>query len=193
MSIQPTPNSKLPMDLSKSIHAHWRLFLFEGIVLVVLGLAAVVIPPLAGIATTIFLGWLLLIAGFVGLLSTFNARSAPGYLWSLLSALVAMVAGGVLLWYPLQGLITLTYVLIGYLLADGLLTIILAISHRRELSGRWEWMLVNGVVDFILAGIIFAALPGALTWALGLIVGIDLIFGGTALIGMALSARKMAS
>lgn len=192
MSVQPT-NAKLAMDLSKSIHAHRGLFLFEGIVLVVLGLAAVVIPPLAGIATTIFLGWLLLIAGFVGLLSTFKARSAPGYWWSLLSALVAIVAGGILLWYPLQGLITLTYVLIGYLLADGLLTIVLAISHRRELSGRWEWMLANGVVDFILAGIIFAALPGAFAWALGLIVGIDLIFGGTALIAMALSARKAAS
>lgn len=193
MSVQPTPNSKLAMGLSKSIHAHWGLFLFEGIVLVVLGLAAVVIPPLAGIATTIFLGWLLLIAGFVGLLSTFKSRSAPGYWWSLLSALVAIVAGGIFLWYPIQGLITLTYVLIGYLLADGLLTIILAISHRRELSRRWEWMLVNGIVDFILAGIIFAALPGAFAWALGLIVGIDLIFGGTALIGMSLSARKAVS
>jgi len=186
MAFQPTPNSKL----ATALHAHWRLFLFEGILLVVLGLAAVFIPPLAGIATTIFVGWLLLIAGFVGALSTFKARSAPGYWWSLLSSLVAIVAGGMLLWYPLQGLITLTYVLIGYLLADGILTIILAISHRRELSGRWEWMLVNGVVDFILAGIIFAALPGAFTWALGLIVGIDFIFGGTALIGMALSARS---
>lgn len=108
----------------------------------------------------------------------------------MLSALVALVAGGVLLWYPIQGLVTLTYVLIGYLLADGVVTIALAISHRRELSERWEWMLVNGVVDFILAGIIFAALPGAFAWALGLIIGIDLIFGGTALIGMALTARK---
>ena len=189
-SAQPSSNSKFQAVLAKSIHAHWRVYLFEGILLVVLGLAAVVVPPLAGVAVTIFLGWLLLIAGFVGLLSTFKAGSAPGYVWSLLSALVALFAGGMLLWSPLQGLVTLTYVLIGYLLADGLFTIILAVSHRRELSGRWEWMLANGVVDFILAGIIFAALPGAFGWALGLVVGIDLIFGGTALIGMALSARE---
>lgn len=188
-SVQPSPNSQYQAVLTKSLHAHWRMFLFEGILLVILGLAAVVIPPLAGIATTIFLGWLLLIAGVVGLLSTFRTKSAPGYGWSLLSALVALVAGGLLLWYPVQGLVTLTYVLIGYLIADGIVTIALAVSHRRELSGRWEWMLVNGVVDFILAGIIFAALPGAFGWALGLIVGIDLIFGGTALIGMALTAR----
>jgi uncharacterized membrane protein HdeD (DUF308 family) len=188
--VQPTPGANVAAALSKSLHGHWRLFLFEGILLVVLGLAAVVIPPLAGIATTIFLGWLLLIAGFAGLLSTFKAQQAPGFWWSLLSALVALVAGGMLLWSPVRGLVALTYVLIGYLVADGLLTIILAISHRRELSGRWEWILVNGVVDFILAGIIFAALPGAFAWALGLIIGIDLLFGGTSLIAMALSARK---
>ena len=190
MLIQPTPNSELATTLSKSIHSHWHVYLFEGILLLVLGLAAIVVPPLAGIATTIVLGWLLLIAGFVGLLSTFKGQSAPGYWWALLSALVALVAGGMLLWYPVQGLVTLTYVLIGYLLADGVFTIILAISHRRELSRRWEWMVVNGVIDFVLAGIIFDALPGAFTWALGLIIGIDLIFGGTALIGMALAARK---
>lgn len=189
-SVQSSPNSQAQAALTKSLHEHWRLFLFEGILLVVLGLAAVVVPPLGGIATTIFLGWLLLIAGVAGLFSTLKAKSAPGKGWSLLSALVALVAGGVLLWYPIQGLVTLTYVLIGYLLADGVVTIALAISHRRELSERWEWMLVNGVVDFILAGIIFAALPGAFAWALGLIIGIDLIFGGTALIGMALTARK---
>lgn len=185
-SVQPSFDQSV---LTKSLHDHWRLFLAEGILLVVLGLAAVVVPPLGGIATTIFLGWLLLIAGVAGLFSTFRAASAPGKAWSLLSAVVALIAGAVLLWYPIQGLVTLTYVLIGYLLADGVVTIALAISHRRELSGRWEWMLFNGVVDFILAGIIFAALPQAFGWALGLIVGIDLIFGGTALIGMALTAR----
>jgi hypothetical protein len=96
-----------------------------------------------------------------------------------------------LIWNPLRGIVTLTltYVLIAYLLVDGIVTIILAINHRQELSGRWEWMLVNGIVDFILAGIIFAALPEAFTWALGVIIGIDLIFGGTAMIGIAVAAR----
>jgi uncharacterized membrane protein HdeD (DUF308 family) len=183
-------NSPDLTGLTKSLHHHWRMFLVEGIILLVLGFAAIVLPPLAGIATTIILGWLFLIGGIVGLVSTFGARHAPGFVWALLSALIAIIAGGVLLWNPLEGLITLTYVLIAFFIADGILMIVLALSHRRALSGRWEWMLVNGIIDLVLAAVIIAGLPGALLWALGLLVGIDLVFGGSSMIAMALAARR---
>lgn len=186
--IQPMAGS--PASLTHRMHDHWGLFLAEGIALCLLGLAAILVPPLAGLAATIFLGWLFLLAGVVGLLATLRARSAPGFAWSLLSAVVALVAGGVLLWNPLQGLVTLTYVLIAFFIVDGLLIIVLAIAHRREMSGRWEWMLANGVIDLILAAIIISGLPGTLAWALGLLLGIDLVFGGASLIGMALDARN---
>jgi len=189
-SMQPLSNPDLATALKRSIHDHWRTFLIEGIILVVLGLAAIVVPPIAGLATTIFIGWVLFVGGVVGLIATYWARHMPGNWWSLLSALVALFAGGVLLWYPLQGLVTLTYVMIAYFIADGVLTIILAIEHRRQLAGRWEWMALSGVVNLILAGIIIAALPGSFEWAIGLLVGIDLVFGGTSLIGMALAARS---
>jgi uncharacterized membrane protein HdeD (DUF308 family) len=186
----PSGGLGLNETLKKSAHDHWRMFLLEGIILLVLGTAAIVLPPLAGVATTIVLGWLFLIGGIVGLISTFGARQAPGFAWSLLSALVAVIAGGVLLWNPVQGLITLTYVLIAYFIVDGVLIIALAISHRRALSGRWEWMLINGIIDLVLAAVIISGLPGSLLWALGLLVGIDLVFGGWSLIVMALAARK---
>jgi uncharacterized membrane protein HdeD (DUF308 family) len=111
-----------------------------------------------------------------------------------------LMAGTVLLWNPLQSLVTLpsglvilTYVLIAYFIVDGILMIILAIAHRRELSGKWEWILINGVIDLILAGIIISGLPGTLFWALGLLVGIDMVFGGASLIAIALEARKEAA
>ncbi len=169
---------------------YWRLFLAEGIALSILGLAAIIVPLIAGLFATVLLGWLFVIAGIVGLVATLRARQAPGFEWSLLSALVAVIAGGVLLWNPLQGLVTLTYVLTAFFIVDGILIIILAIAHRRELSGKWEWMMVNGVIDLILAGIIIAALPGTLVWAFGLFVGIDMMFGGASLIAMALEACK---
>ena len=187
---QPSASSSLSAALTKSIHDHWRLFLAEGIVLSVLGFAAIVVPPIAGLLTTLFLGWLFLIAGVVGLVATLRARQAPGFGWSLLSALVAVIAGAVLLWNPLQGLVTLTYVLIAFFIVDGILIIGLAIAHRRQLSGKWEWMMVNGVIDLVLAGIVISGLPGTLVWALGLLVGIDMVFGGASLIAMALEARK---
>jgi uncharacterized membrane protein HdeD (DUF308 family) len=184
--------SKVSGALHQTLHEHWRLFLEEGIILTVLGIAAMLLPVLAGLATTIFLGWLFLIAGFVGLLFTFRAKGAPGFGWSLLSALVALAAGALLLWNPLRGLVTLTYVLVAFFIFDGILIILLALAHRRELSRRWEWMLVNGIIDLVLAGIVISGMPGTLVWALGLIVGIDMIFGGASLVAMALEARKEA-
>jgi uncharacterized membrane protein HdeD (DUF308 family) len=87
----------------------------------------------------------------------------------------------------------LTYVLVGFFIIDGFLTIMLAISHRRSLSGRWEWLMVNGVIDLFLAGVILSGVPGTLIWALGLIVGIDMVLGGASLIAMAIQARRVAS
>jgi uncharacterized membrane protein HdeD (DUF308 family) len=184
---------QLGATLKKSISDHWRLFLAEGIVLVVLGLAAIVIPPIAGLATTIIIGWLFVIGGAVGIVATSGAHRAPGFGWSLFSAIVALIAGMVLLWNPWQGLATLTYVLIAFFLIDGILIIVLALEHRRELTGRWEWMMIGGIMDLVLALIIISGLPGSLAWALGLLVGIDLVWGGMSLIAMALAARGEAA
>jgi uncharacterized membrane protein HdeD (DUF308 family) len=187
---QLTNPAGIEAAFKKSLADHWRLFLAEGVVLVLLGVAAIIVPPLAGLATTIILGWLFLIGGIVGLVATFGAHQAPGYGWSLLSAVVAIIAGLVLLWNPWQGLATLTYVLIAFFLIDGILIVVLALQHRRELTGRWEWMMIGGVMDLVLALIIISGLPGTLAWALGLLVGIDLVWGGMSLIAMALAARS---
>jgi uncharacterized membrane protein HdeD (DUF308 family) len=104
---QSSANSNVSAALTKSMHDHWGLYLGEGIVLILLGLAAIVFSFIAGIVATVFLGWLFLIAGIVGLVSTLRGRQAPGFGWSLLSALVALVAGTVLLWNPLQSLVSL--------------------------------------------------------------------------------------
>jgi uncharacterized membrane protein HdeD (DUF308 family) len=187
--IRPGPLGT-PDALKRSLHSHWRMFLIEGIILVVLGVAAIVLPPLAGVAVTLILGWLFLIGGIVGLVSTLTSRQAGGFGWSLLSAMLAVLAGMMLIWNPLAGLLTLTYVLIAYFIAEGVLGIGLALAHRRELAGRWEWMAFNGVIDLVLAAIIISGFPGTVAWALGLLVGIDLVFGGIALVGMALAARR---
>jgi uncharacterized membrane protein HdeD (DUF308 family) len=192
MPSPPPPAAELSLSagLSRSVHAHSGLFIAEGVLLVVLGLAAIAIPPLAGLAATVILGWLFLVTGGAGLVFSLRARQAPGFGWALLSALLALLAGLVLLWNPLQGLVTLTYVLIAYFVIDGVFMIGLALSHRREMSGKWEWMALNGVIDLVLAGIILSGMPGTLAWALGLLVGIDLVFGGMSLIAMAMAARR---
>lgn len=185
-----------PGDLQRAvvnaIHEHWVLFLVEGIVLVILGALAILVPPLATITVTILIGWLFLISGAVGLFTTFWMRHAPGFWWSLLSALIAIFAGFLLLVWPLTGALSLTFVLTAFFIIEGIASIMYAIEHRNQLSGRWGWMLLNGIIDLILAALIITGLPGSVAWALGLLVGIDLLFGGAALIGMAFAARKPA-
>src|ERR1700676_4641155 len=186
----PQDVTKLQSEMSAAVREHWKAFLIEGIVLVVLGLAAMIVPPLASLAVTIFLGWMFLISGVAGLVLTFWARQMPGFWWSLISAALAVVAGVVLLAQPVQGTLTLTIVVGAYFLAEGVTTIMYALEHRRELSERWSWLLVAGIMDILIAAIIIAGLPGSALWAVGLLAGINLLFGGAALIGMALAARK---
>ncbi|HEY8441344.1 MAG TPA: HdeD family acid-resistance protein [Xanthobacteraceae bacterium] len=190
MSTSTNDAGQLQRAFTQSIRAHWKLFLVEGIILVLLGLLAIVIPPLATLGVTIVLGWVFLFSGVAGLITTFGARQAPGFWWSLLSAILAIAAGVVLLISPVRGAISLTFLLIAFFVIEGVITIMYALEHRRELTGQWGWMLFSGIVDLVLAVLIFAGLPGSAAWALGLLVGINMLFGGSAMIAMAMHARS---
>ena len=187
----PQDVTKLQSEMRAAVREHWKAFLIEGILLMILGLAAIIVsPPLASLAVTIFLGWMLLISGIAGLVLTFWARQMPGFWWSLISAILAIGAGIILLAKPVQGTLSLTIVVGAYFLAEGVATIMYALEHRRELSGRWSWLLIAGLMDLLIAFIVIAGLPGSAEWVLGLLVGINLLFGGATLIGMALAARS---
>ena len=170
-----------------SVREHWMLFMVEGTVLVVLGLLAIIVPAIASLAVAIVLGWLFLVSGLVGLVTTFMMRNLPGFWWSLLSGLLGIAAGVVLIGWPVSGVLSLTLVLIVFFLVEGFASIMYALEHRG--SGRWGWMLASGIVDLVLAAIILAGLPGTAAWAIGLIVGINMLFGGMSMIAMALHAR----
>jgi uncharacterized membrane protein HdeD (DUF308 family) len=186
----PEDFSRLQSAMSQTVKAHWKAFLFEGILLAVLGIAALILPPLASLAIAIFLGWMFLISGIGGLIVTYWARSTPGFWWSLISAALAVLAGMLLLARPMQAVLTLTIVLGAYFLAEGVATIMYALEHRRELSGRWSWLLISGLVDIAISFMVITGLPSTAEWAIGVLVGINLLFGGATLIGMALAARN---
>ena len=192
MSTNKADLDRLQSAVANTLHEHWRLFLAEGIILFILGILAIVLPQIATITVEVLIGWLLLMSGIVGLIATLRMRSAPGFWWSLVSAVLGIVAGIVLLAWPLSGALSLTLILTVFLVLEGVVSILYALEHKRELSGRWGTMLFSGVVDLILAGIIFAGLPGTAAWAIGLLVGINMVFGGSALVAMALHARNIA-
>jgi uncharacterized membrane protein HdeD (DUF308 family) len=194
-------SNRVPGTVAKSIHDHWILFLVEGVALIVLGLLAIVVPSIATSFVTVVLGWLFLVSGAIGLATTFWARQAPGFWWSLVSALLAILVGvvlianksqdlyGGLIGWPLEKAGPLRLILVLFFLVEGGASIMFAIEHRRQFSGRWAWMLASGVIDIVLASIIIFDLPGTSAWTMGLLVGINMVLGGSALIAMGLHAR----
>lgn len=190
MSMNRPGDASQLQALGRTMREHWMMFLVEGIVLLGLGWLAILLPPLATLGITILFGWLFLISGVMGLIATFWARQAPGFWWSLVSAVLGIGAGLVLLVSPGSGALSLTLILIVFFVIEGVASVMYALEHRQQLSGSWGWMLVSGIIDLILAAMVFAGLPGSAAWAIGLLVGINMIFGGSALIAMALAARK---
>ncbi len=186
---------------TRSIHDHWILFAIEGAALILLGLLAIVIPSIASANVTVVLGWLFLVSGAIGLATTYWARQAPGFWWSLVSALLAIVVGvvlianksqdlyGGLIGWPFEKAGPLRLILVLFFLVEGGASIMFAFEHRRQFSGRWAWMLASGGVDIVLASIIIFDLPGTSAWTMGLLVGINMILGGVALTAMGLHAR----
>jgi|SRR5579871_3938616 len=168
---------------------HWRLLGFEGVVLMIFGAFALLLPALAIVAVNLLLGWLFLGVGLLGLATTMMARAAPGFWWAVASALVSIVAGIFLAVWPMNGFYAVTLTLAGFLLFDGMMMILFGIDHRL-LSRRWRWLVVNGVIDLFLAPLIlFVTFVAAAIWLLPEVIGIDLLFGGWSLIAVATAAK----
>lgn len=177
--------------LSSAIHAHRKLFLAEGIVMLVLGLVAIAVPEVASLAIAVLIGWLFFVGGIFRTISVWQHRTMPGYGWSLAAALLAIILGLVLLLRPAAGVLTLTIVLVAFFILEGISAILLAIEHRRHLPS-WGWVLFSGLVDLLLAFLIWDGWPSSAGWAVGLLVGINMVFVGVSLIMTALAARTMA-
>jgi uncharacterized membrane protein HdeD (DUF308 family) len=180
------------IPFTRSVRRHWRLIILEGTLLIILGWLAIFIPPTISLAPTYILGWVFLSSGLIGLITTISGRHAPGFWWSLLSAILAIGVGAVLIEWHTESVVSLTEVLLVFFVVEGVATIMYAIEHRRRLSGRWEWLLASGVVDLALAALVVSLLPQAGVWAAGLLVGINMVFGGSALIAMAIHVHMAA-
>ena len=177
---------------TNAFRAHWKLFLFQGVVMVILGILAVCAPVAASIAVAIYVGWLLLISGVIGLVATLSTHHVHAFLWSLITAALSVVIGILLVLMPVQGAVSLTIVLTAFFIAEGVFQATVAIASRQVLSGTWVWMLLSGIADLVLAAIIIEGWPGTAIWALGLLVGINLLTSGWAVVVAAIAGRRMA-
>lgn len=177
--------------LTQALRERWVVFLIEGLILVLLGVLAILVPMVAVITVATLIAWVILVSGAVGLIATFMARNAPGFWWSLLSAIIDVVVGVMLLGGPILNDVSLTFLLVVFFNIEGLAWSGYALEHRKQLSGPWTWMLVSGGVDLILAFVLLCRLPANAAWSFGLLVGTSMVCGGASMIAMAVHARSI--
>ncbi len=190
-SVDPTV-SDMQRAITNAFGAHWRLFLFQGVVMIVLGVIAVCAPVAATIAVDIYIGWLLMISGVVGLIAIVSTHHVHAFVWSLITAALSVAIGVLLVLRPIQGAVSLTFVLTAFFIAEGVFQTMVAIASRHVMAGSWGWMLMSGLADLVLAAIIIAGWPGTAIWALGLLVGVNLVTSGWAIVVGALGGRAIA-
>jgi uncharacterized membrane protein HdeD (DUF308 family) len=172
------------------VRFHSGLFVVQGAIMVLLGVAALIWPAISSVAVSFYIGWMFLLSGAVGLGLMVFAPTAGGFFWALLTSVLTMFAGALLIWHPLAATLSLTLVLTAFFLAEGVFQIVSAFSHRSDFPESWSWMLLSGIADLVLVALILAGWPGSAVWALGLYAGINLISSGLALIVTASTVRN---
>jgi len=206
MALNQSATIRFRSEFATSLHDHGRLLLFEGIILLLLGAAALIIPQIATVTVEMFFGCLFLLFGIIGLVTTFLMRPSPGFWWSLLSAITAIAVAAVLLSSLFSDAVfgalmpgpdvddavePLMLVLTVFFCTEGIVSVMFASDHKRELPRTWGVMFLSGIVDLVLASMIALEIPSSAASAIGLLVGINMAFGGLALIAMAWEASTL--
>jgi uncharacterized membrane protein HdeD (DUF308 family) len=167
---------------------NWGWFLAFGIILVLLGIAALVRAFAATVASVVFFGWILIFSGIIELVHAFMVGKWAGFFLHLLVALLFGIAGALMVFRPVISAEAVTFVMAIFFMVGGLYQLFASIwSH---LPG-WGWGAANGVVSTVFGVLLLTQWPVSGLWVIGLFVGIDLILYGSAWISMALQLRKM--
>jgi membrane protein HdeD len=164
-------------------HLHWL-----GIVFIALGLAAVLAPAVAGSALMIVIGFILLVAGIVAVVRELKAEASKEKTMGLILGVITALAGIAVIGHPLFGLAFLTLLLVGYFVAEGVWKIV--VSFRYKPAAGWKWLLVSGVLSLILGLLIWNQWPVSGMWAVGVLVGVNLLGTGLALVTLASTLNK---
>lgn len=174
----------------EELRANWRWLVGLGIVWMVLGALAIIVPFGATLAFEILLGAIFAVGGVIQIAQAFRLRNWKGYGTNMLGGVLALVLGVLLLVYPFQGVLTLTLFLGAFFIVSGVVQVISALQHR-ELR-NWGWILASGILGIVVGVLILLGWPSTAVWAIGVLVGIELIVTGWSLLMIGLSARDTA-
>lgn len=170
------------------ISRHRGILIFEGILFIILGCLAIALPQFFTFAIELLIGWLFVIAGLFLFFRLFQARD-QSFWATLISATLNIVIGVLLLAYPIAGIITLTLFLIAYFFLDGIVKSYLSFTLKPLTN--WGWLLVSGLLSIVLGALLMAGWPNTAAWAIGLLVGINMLFTGISMIAFASALKRI--
>jgi uncharacterized membrane protein HdeD (DUF308 family) len=179
-----TELAQMQQKMLEYLQAHWRLFLFEGIIFILLGVSAVVIPQFFSVVVVIFVGWIIVLAGAIQVSRAIFLRDMPGFgLWLSLGIL-QVVVGYLLIADPIAGVFTLTMMMALFFAFEGIAKMYWAYKLRP--LPHWDYVFFSGVTALAFAAIILMFWSETAHWLLGLLVGINMIIMGWTMVKMSL-------
>jgi uncharacterized membrane protein HdeD (DUF308 family) len=184
----PTEGLRGPATIIKKASG-W--FIAVAVVFIILGIFAIAEPAIAGLAVAILVGWLLILAGVAHLSTAFSGGGAGRVIWQVILGIIYVIGGVYFLTHPLLGLGTLTLLLAVIILAEASLEFVAYFGTRRE-SGS-VWLLINGLITLLLGGLIWVHWPSSSVWAIGTLVGVNLLMTGFSRLMLGMAARKLAN
>jgi uncharacterized membrane protein HdeD (DUF308 family) len=166
-------------------------FIGMAIVFILLGMMAIIEPGVAGLAMAILVGWLLIFGGVAHLVAAFTGGGAGRVIWQVLIGIAYALGGVYFLTHPLLALGTLTLLLAAIILAEGIFEVIAYFRMRGE--GGSRWLLVNALITLLLGGLIWFHWPSSSVWAIGILVGVNLLMTGMSRLMFGFAARQLAN
>jgi uncharacterized membrane protein HdeD (DUF308 family) len=183
-------SARLDPEVREGLKRSWKGLMAIGVIAILIGCVAILVPAVASVGTAIFIGWILMIAGVFLVAGAFTAPSIGTVLLRLIWAFLTLLVGFWLVIEPDNGTLTLTFVLGVYFLFMGVTRIAVALSARGQQGAGLVGL--SGIAGLLVGILILVELPSSADWAIGLLVGIDLIFAGWTLTSVALLGKDLA-
>jgi uncharacterized membrane protein HdeD (DUF308 family) len=180
---------RMDPEMREDLRRSWKAVMTVGVGAILLGCVAIVVPAVAAVGTAIFIGCILIVAGMFLVAAAFTAHSLGSLIVRLLWALLTVAVGVWLLAEPHHGAVSLTLLLGIYFLLMGITRIAIAVAARGQQGAGIVGL--SGVAGLLIGILVLAKFPSSADWAIGLLVGIDLIFAGWTLTSVALVGRDL--
>jgi uncharacterized membrane protein HdeD (DUF308 family) len=159
----------------RHLREEWWWFLVLGILLIVSGMVALAYPVFSSVAAVVVLGMSLVVSGVAMIVATFWAGRWSAHLLQLLVGVFYVVVGFLMMDKPLESTATLTLVVAAMFIVVGVMRSVASLVLRYP---QWGWSLLSGLLTTMVGLVIYKSFPEAALWAIGVLVGIQLIFDG---------------